>query len=442
MSQPIDTLDRYRNPIPTFAIRIARLVVGVLFLLSGLMKGIDPLGTAYKIEEYGSAFGIPVDETLSLIGSIALSTTEFTIGACLLTGTFLFFTAWITLMLMTLFSLFTAYISIANPITDCGCFGDVIHVPNSATLAKNLILLFLSVIIFLGRDRPRVLRVKNSDVINLFLFILFFLSFADTNYRKLPALDFRPYKVGKSLAKLKGYEADSTLKQAEYDYKFVYKKGEVEMTFNIDEIEHLDSTWTYVRDASKLISAGDIAPATDFMIINRDGIEITPDVLSPDNKVMLLITPDIRKMQLKETSLLNSLNRIARDQGGSLMLLMSNDIESDEIKNIIDNLNPEYSLAYLDETTAKTVIRSNPGLVVLDGSIIRRKVSFSDLYDLIEDKEFSEHPFDPLPKSYAWKEFLLTWWRSIITFVIFLILLFVDIKKRDKEKKAILQQKQ
>ncbi|MDO4789826.1 MAG: hypothetical protein Q3998_02555 [Porphyromonas sp.] len=441
MNQSVDILDRYRNPIPTIAVRIARLLVGVLFLFSGVMKGIDPLGTAYKIEEYGSAFGIPVDETVALVGSVILSIAEATIGSCLLTGTFLSFTAWITLVLMAFFSLFTAYVSIANPVADCGCFGDVIHVPNSATLAKNLVLFFLTVIIFMGRDRPRVLRAKSSDIINIILFILFFLTIAHTNYHKLPVVDFRPYKVGKSLAKLKGYEPDSTLRQAEYDYKFIYRKGEIEMTFKIDEIEHLDSTWTYVRDASELISPGDIAPATDFMIINRDGVEITPEILASNSKVMLLISPDIRKVDIDHSALFNSLNRIARDQGGRLLLLVSNDLASEEVKNILTELKPEYSVAYMDESTAKTVVRSNPGLVVLDGSIIRRKVSISDLSDLVEERHFSEYPFDPPPPTNIWIELWRSWWKSIALFVIFLVLLFVDFGKRQKKEIPAIQKR-
>lgn len=417
--------------IPYAIVIVCRFLLGAVFVFSGVVKGIDPTGTAIKIGEYAAFAGITLGTSLSMVLSQLLCLVEFALGFLLLTGIWHRFTAWAMLLMMSALTLLTAYIAIANPVKDCGCFGDAIHISNSATFWKNVVLLVLAILVFLGRGRKAFLRIFRSAQWNTVVAIvamLVFWDFMHYNVKHLPPIDFRPYKLGVSIPELKGM-GETELRQDEYDYKYVYEKDGVEMTFNLEELEQIDSTWTFVRDASVLISKGDVARATDFVIIDAMGNDITSDLLAPTARVMLLMTPDVMELSAEDADLYNLLHSTALSKGGTLHMVMSNG-HTEEVMEHVEKLNPNYYIDYLDETTTKTVIRSNPGLVIMEGGEILRKASYADIKTLVKSEEFLDNPFVPVSKSELKKSQMSHWGRLSLVGLIYLVILVKTLGQR------------
>ena len=216
-----------------------QIIVGLVFVFSGLMKGIDPVGTAIKIGEYFSSFGIHSNPSVDLVFSVALNLFESTLGIALLLGFRPSKTRVVTLALMGAMTLLTLYIYIFNPVTDCGCFGDAITISNKATFWKNVVLLsFVIYLYFNGDHWYHWLNVKGNNYA-LLAGVIVFLGFNLANIKHLPIIDFRPYKVGSDLMKL----TTTGGSDGEYIYNFVYQKDGVEKGFGIEAVSYTHLLW-------------------------------------------------------------------------------------------------------------------------------------------------------------------------------------------------------
>jgi len=356
-----------KSLIITIAVNVCRVLLASTFIFSGFVKANDPLGTVYKLEDYISAmtwFTLP--HTFLLASAIILAFFEFTLGTHLLFGINRKNVSRTAVAFMAIMTLLTIYIAIADPVSDCGCFGDVIILSNEATLAKNIILFGASVLICryyrLQKDFLSA-GVKWFIVLISFCFII---GYAIYCVISLPLIDFRPYKIGTNL--LKG----ATTAGQTFDIKIVYKKGEETLELTTED-DDPDSTWTYVETRRTPLDTSDNAIA-DFHITDEFDNDITEDILAADEYAFLLIIPHLTKADEGCVDKINEVYDYATDYDiGFYCLTSSSDKSSQTYWS--DHTGAEYSYYIANDRILKTVVRAQPGLVLLHNGIIIRKWS-------------------------------------------------------------------
>lgn len=367
---------------------IAQIIVGCTFIFSGLMKGIDPMGTAIKISEYGAVFGVPVSDGMATLLAVGLNVLEGVLGISLVLGVTPRLTSWLALVLISGMTLLTLYIAINNPVKDCGCFGDAIKISNTATFIKNLILLPLTILLWIKRSRWARTLDEGWDLTLIVVSTLLLINFNLYPLRHLPVIDFRPYKVGSDLKEL----VLTGGSEGEYEYFFVYEKDGKERTFSMSELEEIDDTWTFVRDETKVIKEPVLPAGSDFVLLREDGSNAMEQIADDKGQALLLITPDFDKIPRKYLERVLDFQEKSKEK---IYLVISN------AHNLWDEeRNKPYEHAFrevlfLDHTTAKTVIRTNPGLVVVDEGKIVRKLSGNDFRKEMKRDAFIKNPYKP-----------------------------------------------
>ena len=338
-------------------VNIARFVVALTFILSGFVKAVDPMGTQYKIADYLAAMHIGqyVPDFVPLIASVLLSATEFWLGVCLLFAIRRRVVTRIILVWMIIMTPLTLWLALTNPISDCGCFGDAIVLTNWQTFWKNVILLVCAALIaWQPLDMLRFVSRTNQWIVMNFT-ALFILIVAGTSLYKLPYFDFRPYHIGTDL-----------------------RKG-----------------WQQMMEDEE-------SPYTDLFMQSEDGTDITDSILNLKGYVFLLISPHLEQADESQFDKINQLFEYAQEKGYPFYgLTASGEKAMNRWRN---GTGAEYKLCQTDDIVLKTIIRSNPGLLLLrDGKIIR-KWSNNDLpeetmlTDRLEKIEIGKMPEDSIPR--------------------------------------------
>ena len=221
---------------------VARILLGLVFVFSGFVKAIDPLGFTYKIEDYLRAFG-GVFEQFSVVAfgvAVALSTLELLIGLNLIFKVKLKLSILLALLFMAVMTPLTLYIALKNPVSDCGCFGDALVISNWATFYKNIVLTALAVLLLIFYNKIRPLFVPRIQTVLLVCFIGVGISLSVYCYRHLPIIDFRPYKIGVNIPNAMVVPQDAI--PDKYSTTFIYKKDGVEKEFTLENYPKGDST--------------------------------------------------------------------------------------------------------------------------------------------------------------------------------------------------------
>lgn len=361
--------------IKKIAVECSRVLVGIVFIFSGCVKAIDPMGGEFKFLDYLSAFGMDLLQPFALTFSFCLSALEFTLGVCILLGVYRRYVTFLTLAFMLFMTPFTLYLAIANPVSDCGCFGDALVISNWETFFKNIILLAASIVLFLNNQKIyQLYTFKVYWFIALYSYV-YCIAFAYVNYTRLPILDFRPYKVGVNISEAMSIPENAPT--AEEEYSFIYEKDGVKKEFTLENYPESDSTWTFVEQKVKVITPGYVPPITDFSITDAEGADITEDVLHNDKGVFLLISPKIEKASDADIEQINNIYDFSVEESIPFYCLTASN--EDKIENWINNTGAEYPFCFTDETTLKTIVRSNPGLVLLKGGTILKKWAHRNL---------------------------------------------------------------
>ena len=380
-------------------VNICRLVLAVTFILSGFVKAVDPLGTQYKLNDYLEAMhlGDLVPQTVTLMGSIALSTVEFCIGIFLLFVIYRRLTSRLALLVMSIMTVLTVWIYWADPVSDCGCFGDAVVLTNGQTLLKNIILLACAVIVaWKPLDMLRFISHTNQWIVINYsvLFILFVAGYA---LYDLPQFDFRPYHVGANIKE--GMEVPEGAEQPQFETTFIMEKNGEQREFGIDN--YPDSTWTYIDTRTVQTKQGYVPPIHDFSITTPEGEELTEEILNDKGYTLLLISPHLEDADDSQFDLINQIYEYAEDNDYPFYCLTASGEQG--ISRWRDITGAEYPFALTDETTLKTIIRSNPGLLLLkDGTVIRKwsHNRLPDEYALnqpLEKLELGQLPEDSVP---------------------------------------------
>lgn len=370
-------------------VNLCRLVLGVTFVFSGYVKAIDPLGTQYKITDYLAALHLSnvVPDVLTLSTSILLSSLEFSLGIFILFAIRRHLISKITLGFMILMTLVTMWVAIANPVKDCGCFGDAIVLTNVETLLKNIVLLLCAIVLWKWPEGMFRFISKSNQWIAINFTIIFIVVTSIYCLYKLPIFDFRPYHVGANV--LKGMEIPPGAPQPKFETTFILEKDGQRKEFTLEN--YPDSTWQFIDSKTIQTEEGYVPPIHDFSIQRADGDDVTEEVLSRKGYLFLLISPSLSKASDTNFGNIDQIYEYARQQGIPFYCLTASDEKA--ISHWENITGAEYPFYKTDETTLKTIIRSNPGLLLLKDATIIRKWS----HNALPDGDALKGPLEKLP---------------------------------------------
>ena len=362
---------------------LCRIIVGIVFIYSGFVKGIDPLGSDYKFTDYFNAFGMGWMNATTLFFSFALSLAEFLIGIALLFNLWVSRMAWGSLLFMAFFTPLTLVLALTNPVSDCGCFGDAMILTNWQTFWKNIILLLLAIMIFVYRKEYK----SSLPLMGQFSFLTLagagMLCLSIYCYRHLPVLDFRPYAVGKNITE--GMRLPEGAKPDQYEVTLKYKNkqtGEIR-SFTEENYPWQDTlNWEYESSSERLVKKGYITPIHDLVIEHPTLGNITEEILEDDNHTILAVAYNLNQSDTQYQPAINRLAEYARKKGIRFYGLTSSterDIEAYKKRNHVP-----YEFCTADEIQLKTMIRSNPGVIILREGTILDKWAGKDVPDVKE----------------------------------------------------------
>ncbi len=356
---------------------LSRYLLAFLFIFSGFVKGIDPLGFTHKLNDYFTAFNLKFFEPFALWFSVALCAAELLIGLLLLFGVKKHTATWGAFLFMSVFTPLTFVIALLNPVSDCGCFGDAIKLSNWETFFKNIPLFLASWLLLSQRKNFTAATSKVGEHLIAFLLLIVALLPSYHGYNHLPMMDFRPYSIGTNIP-----EAMSTPAGApadEYQTTLYYEKDGVVKEFNEHNFPWQDSTWKFVDSKSVLIKEGFRPPIKDFNLSNSIDQVVTDSIIFYNGYFLLVFSHRIDKANANATEDLNPLFFKAKEQGFGFALVTASN--HDEIDKFISRTGAAYPILTADEVMIKTVIRSNPGLMLLYNGTIIGKWHFNDFPD-------------------------------------------------------------
>ncbi len=362
-----------------FITQFSKLFVGILFIISGLIKLNDPLGFSYKLEEYFSVavFNMPFFVPYTLAIALFLVILEVVLGAMLLIGYKSKFTIWLLLILVIKFSFLTFYSAYFDVVKDCGCFGDALHLTPWQSFTKDIILLFFILILLFNQKHIEPLfpnKIQNILVASI-LFLSLFMGYWVLNH--LPLKDFRPYKVGTNIKT--AMEIPETAPKSVVEMVFIYNVNGVEKEFTENDLMSLPAGAKFVDRKDKVIVQGYIPPIHDFKL-ELDGSDQSQLIFSKE-KSLLIIAYDLEKANVEALQNLNKLYKNVSERGYYVAIVTGS--STDVVAQMKKKYQLTFDFLFCDTTTLKTIERANPSFVVLHYGTIIQKLHYNDVQDLI-----------------------------------------------------------
>lgn len=361
--------DQQRQHAIRWGVIAARLIIGALFVISGMAKDIDLWGTVYKIEEYLHVWGITQPRTIVFMGALCLSGAEFILGALLLLGCC---RRWVPILLAVMMAFMlplTLYIYISNPVSDCGCFGDFLVLSNAATFWKNV--LITAAVVFLLKYNRSVMPYFNpySQWIVITLLSAYLLAVGLYGYNIQPMIDFRSFPVGSSLLPDEDSSEDD---ESTDDIVFIYEKDGKQSEFSLDALP--DSTWTFVDRIDRSPSTDS---RTELTVYDLDGNDATAEAISGEGEEMILVIPQLQRAEVSWTYFLNEMSEFMARRGGMMVALVGGDAS---VEAWADLSMASYPIYTAEATTLKELARGNMALVYAkDGKVVwKRSMALMD----------------------------------------------------------------
>ncbi len=362
---------------------ISRLIVGVLFIFSGLVKAIDPLGLTYKMQEFfevwaRDGYAVTLMNWMygqAFIFSIIIIAIEVVLGVALLVGLKKNLTLILLFLLMLFFTFLTSYVLFSGKIATCGCFGDCIPLTPIQTFTKDIfLLLFISFLLFQQKYivplfkgiAPGVLVILSLlGVILLQLYVI----------KHLPLKDCLPFKVGNDLLKLRMMPADAV--PDKFDYSFVYQKEGIKKNFTTSQLP--DSSWSFVDRKQILLQKGknNIPRINDFSLTDTSGADVTETLLGQNNSYYLFFVKDFENSSTKWMDNFKSFLQNAKQNKYTVNIVTANKAGAVELFNKINDFN--LPIFTCDATAIKTAARANPTLFFMKGAVVQNKYSWADI---------------------------------------------------------------
>ena len=347
---------------------ICRFAFGLLFVFAGFLKGVDPIGTALKIKEYIGVFHLDAIDFISIPLALLLTWAEFIVGVAILKGLRMEFFSKIALGFISFFTLLTLWIAITNPVSDCGCFGEAIHLSNTGTFIKNLILLTAAIIIFVQRKNFLPIASAKIEWGYLAIYSMLIVGLQGYSLRNIPQIDFGIYKPGTDLI-----AQQQELQEREYETTFIYSKDGKEESFSLSNLP--DSTWTFVDAKSVLVRGAAEDASVDFSFIDAEGNPIGNEIVQQDGPVFFISIYNAKALGNKAVEKIITLADSLHHHNLKLYIISANSVE--ETQNLFAPYETEdgmtYSILYSDYKAVISFNRSSGGLTYVNsGNIIKK----------------------------------------------------------------------
>ncbi|MBI4931651.1 MAG: DoxX family protein [Bacteroidetes bacterium] len=360
-------------------IQLCRILVGVLFIFSGLIKANDPLGFAYKLNEYWEVFGTAWMTPFSLFISIFMCAIEVLLGFMLLIGSKIKFTLWLLFLMILFFAFLNFYSGYFDAVRECGCFGDAIKMTPWQEFVNNCVMLVMTVFMFIGKDHIRPIFSGRIEKTMLIIFTISSFGFPLYTYNYLPIKDFRPYAIGKNIQE--GMKLPPGAKTDSIQMVFIYEKDGKQIELTPEQIKTIDSTYKYIDRKDKVIREGDKPAIHDFSITSADGSDYTEQILNYDGYYFFLVCYDLEKTNKNVFGKINDFARLCRQDSVPIIVLTSS---AELIESFKKETRTDIDFYFSDGTTLKTMIRSNPGLMLL------KKGTVADMWHYHSFPSFSD----------------------------------------------------
>lgn len=364
-------------------ITFSRFFVGILFIISGLIKLNDPIGFSIKLEEYFVVFGMDWLGAYALSMSVIICAVEVVLGIALLFGIMQKQLAWVLLLMILFFTWLTGYSAVTGKVTDCGCFGDAIKLTPWQSFTKDVILLVFIAIIFVARNKITSSLSNAKQLMYVLGAYLISIIVGVYSVMYLPTVDFLPYKVGNNIPELMKYPEGAARDSVET--KMIYEKDGKQQAFTLKDYPWQDSTWKWVKTENVLIKEGFRPKIKDLRIADADGNDYSDDIIQHPDYSLWIVSYDVNTtnkksfQQIKEIT--DGLEKEYKIR--SIGLTSSNDLLTETFRH--EN-NLAFNYYYCDATTLKTMVRANPGVLLVRNGIIEGKWSHRGLpsYDEIK----------------------------------------------------------
>lgn len=365
-------------------VQICRILTGGLFIFSGIIKANDTLGFSYKLKEYFEVFGTEWMIPASTVLAMFICVFEIVLGFMLLIGYKPKLTLWLSLLMIVFFTFLTFYSAYFNKVTHCGCFGDFLQLTPWQSFYKDIALLIMIIILFIGIRYIKPIFNSTITVFLMFLAVIAAVAFPLYTYQYLPIWDFRPYKIGANICKDRtgGIPDEQT-----FFYKLKNKKTGEEKEFT-SWPENWDAEWDYISNRTEVTKKGVPPKIVDFSIMDLEGNDYTEDILNKPGVQFFLVAYDLKKADKDEQGNINDFYELCKKDSISFICLTASG------KDKIDAFKQETGAAYefynTDEIALKTMIRSNPGLMLLKDCEVKDMWHHNSLpsYNDVKEKYF------------------------------------------------------
>lgn len=364
----------FKNIITHFS----RIFVGILFIISGLIKLNDPVGFSYKLAEYFGepVFNLPFLVPFSLALALFIVILEVVLGVMLLLGYQSKLTVWLLLLLIIKFTFLTFYSAYFNVVKDCGCFGDALHLSPWESFTKDVVLLFFILILFVNVKLVQPLftaKIQNS-LVGISLVLCGIMGYWVLNH--LPIIDFRPFKVGNNIQK--GMEIPEGAPQSVVEMVFIYKVNGVDTEFTEKDLMNIPAGATFVDRKDKVIVEGYVPPIHDFTM-EKEGSDYKEELLV-EPKLVLFVAYDLVLANKEGMLLLKTVQKEAEAKGYKVIGMTGATQEQIEITKMEYGFT--FDFYFCDAIALKTIERANPSIVILEKGTVKQKVHYNDIEDL------------------------------------------------------------
>ena len=369
----------YLTPTITW---ILRIIIGGTFIISGLTKMIDVWGFTYKIEQYLNVWGWDVTRPIVVIVAMTISAIEFVLGCMMATGSYKKSSPWIATIIMILMLPLSAYIMIANPVDNCGCFGDYLVISNFATFCKNLAITIGLIYLCIFNKRTFGIFKPYIQWIVATICYIYILVIGFVGYNVQPLVDFRSYKVGTEF--IPKNSSDNIT------FNFIYEKNGIKQSFDIDSLP--DSTWTFV-ERTKIGS--DSTTNHSITIYDLNNNDVTSEVITNEGEQIILLFPEIKYADISYSFMTNEMDNYIKNRGGELIGIFATN-DKKQIKDWVDRSLIQWPIYTAEDTSIKEIARGKGSVVYLKDGIIQWKRTLSSIPTDIFSISNSENAFEQL----------------------------------------------
>ncbi len=355
--------------IKSLILNLFRLAVGALFMFSGFVKCVDPMGGAIKIGDYFVAWGVDASDLVTVLLSFVQNVVEFMAGFMLILNLFVPASSLVAMLFMIFFTPLTLYIALVNPVSDCGCFGDAVKLTNWQTFFKNLIFLPMSIAVFAQRGlfTSSLRPWKKALAICVGLLISFCVSLQGLTSE--PFIDFRPYSVGVDIRRAMDVPEDAA--QPEYRTTFILERDGQMQEFDEHTYPYDDPSWKFIDSRTEIISEGYVPDIHDFTFTDESGEVFTDELLNSSTPIILAISPKVENIAPGHLQRLKEI-MIACENSDARFFVATSSVGA-ALRQMENSAEAGFNFLQADETMLKTITRSNPGIFALQNGVVVAK---------------------------------------------------------------------